>query len=98
MDIIKNQPTIVYLTSTIVFLFALKRWIEGPASSAHPDLKESIVIVTGANTGVGFTAATEIARLKPKALILACRSKERGEEAVREIREETGAKENVFFM
>ena len=40
----------------------------------------------------------EIARLNPKALILACRSKERGEDAVEKIRKETGAGDNVFFM
>jgi len=54
--------------------------------------------VTGANTGVGFTAAKEMAKLNPKVLILACRSKERGEEAVRQIEEETEAKGAIIFM
>jgi hypothetical protein len=74
---------LTYVACGTAFMFGLKRWIEGPANSATPDLSDSIVIVTGANTGVGFTAATEIARLNPKALILACRSKERGDEAVK---------------
>jgi NAD(P)-dependent dehydrogenase (short-subunit alcohol dehydrogenase family) len=33
-----------------------------------------VIIITGSNTGIGFTAAIEIARLGPKTLIMACRS------------------------
>jgi len=37
-----------------------------------------VIIVTGANTGIGFETALELARLKGT-VILGCRDKKRGE-------------------
>ncbi|KAK7137513.1 hypothetical protein R3I94_013230 [Phoxinus phoxinus] len=54
------------------------------------------VIVTGGNTGIGKATASAMAARGGR-VILACRSKQRGEEAAREIRMETG-NENVIFM
>ena len=51
--------------SVIIFLALLKRCIEGPSCSYHPSLEGKVVIVTGANTGVGFTAAEGLAQLNP---------------------------------
>lgn len=61
-----------------------------------PDLSGRIVIVTGANSGVGFYTALELAN-KHAHVILACRNKERGLRAQQEIREETG-NTDVEFM
>ena len=47
------------------------------------DLSGKTVIVTGANIGLGFEASKHFARMNPKKLILACRSKERGEAALK---------------
>ena len=49
----------------------------------HTDLAGKTVIVTGANIGLGFEASKHFARMNPKKLILACRSKERGEAALK---------------
>ncbi|KAF8961516.1 NAD(P)-binding protein [Flammula alnicola] len=58
----------------------------------HVDLQGKTVIVTGANNGIGFEAAKHFACMNPGKLILACRSKERGEVALTKLREETGCK------
>ncbi|KAL6480327.1 hypothetical protein MHYP_G00113600 [Metynnis hypsauchen] len=54
------------------------------------------VIVTGSNTGIGKATALALA-LRGARVILACRSKQRGEDAVRDIRRESGNDEVVFM-
>lgn len=46
------------------------------------DLSDKVVIVLGANTGLGFEAAKHFATMNPGKLILACRSPERGSVAL----------------
>ena len=46
------------------------------------DLTGKVVIITGANTGLGFEAAKHFASMNPQKLIVACRSKEKGEKAL----------------
>jgi len=41
------------------------------------DLERKTVVVTGANTGLGFEASKHFARMNPGKLILACRSQQR---------------------
>ena len=53
------------------------------------DVTDKIAVVTGANTGIGFHTAKILAKANAK-VILACRSKERGEKAVEEIEKERG--------
>lgn len=50
-----------------------------------PDQSERTAIVTGANTGIGFETARMLA-LKGARVVLACRSEDRGLDAVRRIR------------
>ena len=52
-----------------------------------PDLTSKIAIVTGANSGIGYEMARALAR-KKAAVILACRNKDKGEAAVRQIAQE----------
>lgn len=49
-----------------------------------PDLSGKVIIVTGANTGIGFQAAQEFAR-KGAECILACRNEKKGHTAVSNI-------------
>jgi NAD(P)-dependent dehydrogenase (short-subunit alcohol dehydrogenase family) len=52
-----------------------------------PDLAGKIAIVSGANSGIGYETARALAYKKAK-VILACRNKNKGEEAVRQIAHE----------
>ncbi|KAF4607506.1 hypothetical protein EYR38_001578 [Pleurotus pulmonarius] len=54
------------------------------------DLTGKVVLVVGANTGLGWEAAKHFATMNPARLLLACRSKERGTAAVERIKEATG--------
>lgn len=46
------------------------------------DLTSKVVIVTGANTGLGFETAKHFASMNPAKLVLACRDPVKGREAV----------------
>ena len=47
------------------------------------DLTGKVVLVTGANIGLGFEAAKHFASMNPERLIIACRSEEKGNQAVK---------------
>ncbi|KAJ8256966.1 hypothetical protein COCON_G00191180 [Conger conger] len=59
-------------------------------------LKGKTAIVTGGNTGIGKATALELARRGAR-VVLACRSKQRAEAAVFDIRRESGNSE-VLYM
>lgn len=44
------------------------------------DLTGKTIIVTGANTGLGFEASKHVARMKAGKVIIACRDQQRGDE------------------
>ncbi|KAK7056335.1 hypothetical protein VNI00_002888 [Paramarasmius palmivorus] len=56
------------------------------------DLTGRVVVVTGANTGLGFEACKHIASMNPKRLIMCCRNQKKGEEAVSKLSADTGYK------
>ncbi|KAF8903482.1 short-chain dehydrogenase [Gymnopilus junonius] len=53
-------------------------------------LQGKTVIIIGANNGIGYEAAKHFALMKPGKLVLACRSKERGDEALNKLKDKTG--------
>ena len=61
--------------------FVRDQWAPVPPVQTA-DLAGKTVVVTGANTGLGFETAKHFARMNPAKLILACRSQQRGEAAL----------------
>jgi NAD(P)-dependent dehydrogenase (short-subunit alcohol dehydrogenase family) len=59
----------------------------GWTTNDMPDLSGTVAIVTGANSGIGFAAARELAH-KRATVVLACRSRNRGRAAIEAIRAE----------
>jgi retinol dehydrogenase-12 len=55
------------------------------------DLTGRTILVTGANTGLGYAAALKFLRMNPARLILAVRAVSKGLEAVRRLADDLGA-------
>jgi NAD(P)-dependent dehydrogenase (short-subunit alcohol dehydrogenase family) len=64
-------------------IFSRRKW----TSEDMPDMEGKTVIVTGANSGLGFEATRKFAE-KNARVVMACRSLEKGKEAKEEVEEE----------
>ena len=61
--------------------FLREKW--APAQPvARADLVGKTIVITGANSGLGYEAAKHFGAMNPGRLVLACRSRTRGEAAV----------------
>lgn len=69
-----------------------------PADPTNLSFKGKTVLVTGANSGMGFHAAIKYAQLGTSKLILAVRSKEKGEAAKTSIIKQTGSSADIIVM
>ncbi len=58
-------PFIVYVAVILALLWLLKIYFNGGVNTYHPDLSGKIVVITGANGGIGFQTATELTKLNP---------------------------------
>jgi NAD(P)-dependent dehydrogenase (short-subunit alcohol dehydrogenase family) len=76
---------IIAVICSIVVLVLLKIYFNGGKNIHHPDLTGKIVVITGANTGIGFVSALEMSKLNPSKIIFACRSESRALEAMGKI-------------
>lgn len=78
---------------------ARMRWTKAhPAHDPTTSFAGKTVLVTGANSGLGFEAATKFARLGASKLILGVRSLDRGQEAQRRIEEATQCRSDVIQL
>ncbi|RFU80554.1 short-chain dehydrogenase reductase sdr [Trichoderma arundinaceum] len=73
------------------------RWaVKNPPSDPQISFAGKTVLVTGANTGLGFEAAVKYSALGAEKLILGVRSIEKGEVAKKQILERTGRKNETI--
>lgn len=73
---------IVSVLAVLAVCALCKCFTMGGKNKYAPDLSGKVIIVTGSNTGIGFTAALELAKLGPKTIIMACRSQTRALAAI----------------
>ncbi|KAK7056347.1 hypothetical protein VNI00_002901 [Paramarasmius palmivorus] len=80
----------------------MSQFIRDQSSTQKPvvkvDLTGKVVVVTGANTGLGFEACKHIATMNPRRLIMGCRNRQKGEEAISKLSAETGYKNAEFWQ
>ena len=61
-------------------MILLKRYFNGTANKTSRDLTGQVIIITGANTGIGLETAKEVAKAGAT-VVLACRDEKRGRDA-----------------
>ena len=72
-----------------VTLWLARLYFSGRVCKSKATLDEKVVIVTGANTGIGKATAIDLAKRNAR-VILACRSQEKGKKAEVDVRRESG--------
>ncbi|XP_028856230.1 dehydrogenase/reductase SDR family member 13b.1 [Denticeps clupeoides] len=80
-----------------LYLFVYYALFRVPWCRSKAVLKGKTAVVTGSNAGIGKATAMDLARRGAR-VILACRSRERAEAAVYDIRRETGNNEVLFMQ
>lgn len=81
----------LYGASTVVLS---KLFVTLPIPSGDSDLSNQTIVVTGANTGLGFEASQHLSRLGLGKLIMAVRTPSKGDDARTRILKETGRPES----
>ena len=75
----------------------LLRWYFGGSYNKYEtNLEGKIIVVTGANTGLGFESVKKLSELGAETVILACRSEERAQHAISQIKK--SYKTKIVFM
>ncbi|XP_008435151.1 dehydrogenase/reductase SDR family member 13-like isoform X1 [Poecilia reticulata] len=90
--------TIVLLVGFFIAAYIFhETTVKGKSCTSKAKLHGKTVIVTGSNTGIGKTTAIELAKRGAR-VILACRSKQRGEAALQDVKRESGSNQVVFMQ
>ena len=72
------ENAIAIVIGTVVILAITKWYFKGGVNKYYPDLKGKTVVITGANTGIGYECTDVIASLGAEKVILACRNPKLG--------------------
>ena len=95
-----STPTPVYaagaLSLGVVTLWLLRRHYAGGVCRNKNRLDGKTVVITGANSGIGKETAIELAKRGGR-VYMGCRSTQRGEKALEEVKASSGSKE-VFLL
>ncbi|XP_064544157.1 retinol dehydrogenase 12-like [Drosophila montana] len=90
------SPLIAWPASIGFAVYFIRQYMQGGQFKKETNETGKIVIVTGANTGIGKETVRELAR-RGATVYMACRDRNRAEEARKQIIKETNNK-NVFFL
>ena len=78
-------------------LYLLRKYFEGGVCYSKNKLTGKTAIITGANTGIGLETAIDFAKRGCR-VILACRSVEKGQAAVEEVKKRANSEDVVFVQ
>ena len=87
-----NVWIVVGIVIGVLLLLTLicRIWANGGKNHYHPSLDGKIVVITGANTGIGYDTAVEMVKLNPKMIVFATRDQTRSLNAIEKLRVATG--------
>lgn len=80
--------SVITAVAVLALLFhVVKLWLRGPAlgSDQRKRLEGKVVAITGANTGIGFETALDLAKRGARVILL-CRNEEKAKKAAQEIK------------
>lgn len=99
MQSLDSLPPILFalkwLVVGLVLIVVVNNLMRTKRFRSKKKLPGRVIVITGANSGIGYTTAVDLAKRKAR-VILACRSKEKGEEAANKIRKLTKNDHVVF--
>lgn len=81
--------TAVYIAFFAIGIYFIKKYMSGGVCTSTARLDGKVVIITGANTGIGKETVKDLAQRGAK-VYLGCRSLEKAKHAVEDIQRETG--------